>query len=77
MKNSVRLMQSSASQRRLQAAEASYTEIVDGLMDLVQAVPESSDRIYGMLEKLRTVLDAGQEVVEANRRMVEDEKSRS
>jgi predicted nucleic acid-binding Zn-ribbon protein len=52
---------------RMTAAEKAYTAIVDELMDLVEAVPEQSGRIYGMLSQLREVLDAGQEVVEANR----------
>jgi chromosome segregation ATPase len=60
-------------EKRMASAEDSYAEIVDGLMDLVQVAPDSSDLIFGLLEKLRAVLDAGQEVVETNRRQVEAE----
>jgi len=61
---------------RLKLAEQSYTVIVDGLMALVEKAPDQSDVIYSMLTQLRVVLDAGQEVVDGNRQLVEEERSR-
>ena len=59
------------------AAEEAYVQIVDGLMDLIQTVPDRSDAVYAMLGHLRTVLDAGQSVVDSNRRSVESRRTNS
>ena len=57
--------------QRMKGAERAYTAIVDGLMDLVEAVPDRSESVFGMLSQLREVLDAGQQVVDSNRNWVE------